>query len=101
MAIRFDAHRDEMLKEINPNSETAEWRICDSFPYDYKDDCYEVLLFVDNGSLAKQTIPSSRVIPPVYANLHLSYHHAEILEQAFGEIEKTNFNLSQWPIVHL
>ena len=40
MAIRFDAHRDEMLKEINPNSETAEWRICASFPYDYKDDCY-------------------------------------------------------------
>lgn len=87
MAIRFDAHRSEMLETIDPNSETAEWRICDSFPYDYKDDCYEALLFVDNGSLAKKTIPSSRVIPSVYANLPISYHHAEILEEAFRKYE--------------
>ena len=83
MAIRFDAHRSEMLETIDPNSETAEWRIYDYFPYDYKDDCYEALLFVDNGSLAKKTIPSSRVIPSVYANLPISYHHAEIIEEAF------------------
>ena len=87
MAIRFDAHRSEMLETIDPDSETAEWRICDSFPYDYKDDCYEVLIFMDNGSLAKKTIPSSRVIPSVYANLPISYHHAEILEEAFRKYE--------------
>lgn len=71
MAIRFDAHRREMLEEIDPNSETAEWRICNSFPYGYKDDCYEAIIFTDNGSLAKQTIPSSRVIPSLCKSLPL------------------------------